>query len=117
MYHRIDHVDSDPWELTVSPENFEDQLQVLTKRYRVVPVNELSAQLGKGAIRHKSICLTFDDGYRDNYLYAKPLLESTSALRYFIFHLNSSARNSDFGGMNYRHSCFTRENCPPFYRL
>lgn len=75
MYHRIADVEIDPWELAVSPENFEEQLKVLKHLYKPVPVNELVAQLHSRTILHKSVCLTFDDGYRDNYLFAKPLLE------------------------------------------
>ena len=75
MYHRIATVDIDPWELAVSPENFEEQLKVLKQLYKPVPVSELVTQLYSGSILPKSVCLTFDDGYRDNYLIAKPLLE------------------------------------------
>lgn len=75
MYHRIADLEIDPWELAVSPENFEEQLKVLKQWYKAVPVNELVTQLHSGSITHKSVCLTFDDGYRDNYLFAKPLLE------------------------------------------
>jgi len=75
MYHRIADVDIDPWELAVSPENFEEQLKVLKQLYKPVPVSALVTQLHSGSILPKSVCLTFDDGYRDNYLFAKPLLE------------------------------------------
>lgn len=75
MYHRIAGVAVDPWQMAVSPEHFEEQLQVLEKKYRVIPVQELIRQLHKGSLSPGSICLTFDDGYADNYRTAMPLLE------------------------------------------
>lgn len=75
MYHRIAEVDFDPWELAVSPAKFEEQLEVLKEEYRVISVNDMITQLNAKSFLSKSICLTFDDGYRDNYFDAKPLLE------------------------------------------
>lgn len=64
----------DPWELTVSPKNFEEQLQVLQK-FELLPLKKFALQQRAKAISPNSVCLTFDDGYGDNYLAAKPLLE------------------------------------------
>lgn len=76
MYHRIINYDTDPWDLAVSPENFEEQLQVL-KNYNVVPISTLESWLTKeNQIPKKTVAITFDDGYIDNYTNAKPLLES-----------------------------------------
>ncbi|QEC51209.1 peptidoglycan/xylan/chitin deacetylase (PgdA/CDA1 family) [Anseongella ginsenosidimutans] len=75
MYHRVANVPVDPWQMAVRPEHFEEQLQVLGKRYSVIPVPELLRQLEEGKLLPGSVCLTFDDGYADNYLTARPLLE------------------------------------------
>ena len=75
MYHRIAEIDTDPWQLAVSPANFEQQLHVLSRFYKVISVENLVSRLGTNSILHKGICLTFDDGYRDNFFSAKPLLE------------------------------------------
>lgn len=73
-YHRVAHDNVDPWELAVSPENFEQQLRMLRKKFSVIPVAELTADASKRR-GGKAICITFDDGYTDNYTTAKPLLE------------------------------------------
>ena len=73
-YHRIIQIDVDPWELAVSPENFEQHLQVL-KKYSLITPGQLSKHLKKGTLKNKMVCITFDDGYQDNYEFAKPLLE------------------------------------------
>jgi peptidoglycan/xylan/chitin deacetylase (PgdA/CDA1 family) len=75
MYHRIANLKTDPWQLAVTAENFEQQLQVLKKHYHIVSCKELINNLKQGKIKQQSVCITFDDAYKDNYLYAKPLLE------------------------------------------
>ncbi len=75
MYHRVNDLLFDPFELAVSPDNFDQQLQVLKTNYKVVPVNELVDRLQKKMLAPNSVCITFDDGYADNYTQAKPLLE------------------------------------------
>ena len=74
MYHRIADIDTDPWQLAVSPANFGEQLQVLHK-YRVIPARQLTDYVQHNRIPANCICLTFDDGYADNYYAAIPLLE------------------------------------------
>lgn len=75
MYHRVDRNAIDPWNLTVSPENFEGHLQFLKKTGLVKPLNSLKNDFLSGNILKPAIVITFDDGYVDNYLNAKPLLE------------------------------------------
>ncbi len=75
MYHRIANLQTDPWGLAVKPQNVEQHLQVLKKNYNVIPISELVIQLHNKKINTNSVCITFDDAYTDNYLYAKPLLQ------------------------------------------
>jgi peptidoglycan/xylan/chitin deacetylase (PgdA/CDA1 family) len=75
MYHRVVSFSLDPWQLAIHPEYFEQHLQVLRKRFRVIAVNDLVMQLKKGTVASNCVCITFDDGYSDNFIYAKPLLE------------------------------------------
>ena len=75
MYHRIYSPVTDPWQISVSPENFRAHMQVLRDHYRVVSVDELVRQVQSGYIENGCVALTFDDGYRDNFETAKPLLE------------------------------------------
>ncbi len=85
MYHRVTDLAIDPWQLAVTPEQFEGQLKLLNKKYRVVSVEELLHHYHRGKIKSKTVCLTFDDGYLDNYLEAKPLLEKYNcAATFFI---------------------------------
>ena len=75
MYHRIADSEADPWQLAVHPKNFEQHLQILKNYGQVISLEELELGLQKRKIINKSIVITFDDGYLDNYTIAKPLLE------------------------------------------
>lgn len=75
LYHRVADVASDPWQLAVSPQHFEEHLEFLKRRCRLVSLRDLSAALEEGRLPRRSVVVTFDDGYADNLLNAKPLLE------------------------------------------
>jgi peptidoglycan/xylan/chitin deacetylase (PgdA/CDA1 family) len=75
LYHRVIEGCSDPWGLCVSPEKFAQQLAVLSKYTKPIKLQELVAALKVGAILPRSVVVTFDDGYADNFQSAKPLLE------------------------------------------
>jgi peptidoglycan/xylan/chitin deacetylase (PgdA/CDA1 family) len=74
MYHRVTDLEIDPWDLAVSPENFEEQLKVLKKRHNVFSLDELMKAKKNGKLEEGSIAITFDDGYKDNYTTAYPIL-------------------------------------------
>lgn len=75
MYHRVYEPHTDVWDLSVSPQNFEAHLQVLQKRFSTIPLSELIDRVNRKKIKRRTVALTFDDGYLDNYQIAKPLLE------------------------------------------
>lgn len=75
MYHRINRPSTDPWNLSVTPENFEEHLRFLKDHYSVVSTKEMVQDIESKKIESKCVALTFDDGYLDNYITAKPLLE------------------------------------------
>lgn len=74
MYHRVAEPDTDTWDLAVSPAHFEQQLQVLKQLGIVISAVELAERLQRKTLKRRSIAITFDDGYLDNYLLASPLL-------------------------------------------
>lgn len=76
MYHHVAETRI-PRADTVSPKLFDYQLNFLkTRGYRVMGLDELVRGL-KSQMRfpRKSVVLTFDDGYEDNFTSAFPLLE------------------------------------------
>lgn len=74
MYH---HVCPHPGLVTVSPETFEEHMAYLArKKYRALAADEFLEFLqGRRALDARSVLITFDDGYLDNYVYAWPILK------------------------------------------
>lgn len=75
MYHRVDGAAVDPWDLIVSPEKFEEQILWLKQNRNILPLDELVDQYLAGRLRKHSIAITFDDGYKDNFTRAAPMLK------------------------------------------
>ncbi|MFC7671338.1 polysaccharide deacetylase family protein [Hymenobacter humi] len=75
MYHRVAELKTDAWDLAVSPANFECHLKILRKTGQVIPVEELVERLKTGTLKRRSVVISFDDGYADNFSAAQPLLE------------------------------------------
>jgi peptidoglycan/xylan/chitin deacetylase (PgdA/CDA1 family) len=75
MYHRVAELDSDPWSLNVSPKHFAEQLEVLRGYGNPLKLEQLRRKLNDNQPVKRSFVITFDDGYADNYYYAKPLLD------------------------------------------
>jgi peptidoglycan/xylan/chitin deacetylase (PgdA/CDA1 family) len=74
MYHRVAVLEQDPWDLAVSPDIFEQQLAYLKRNYTTMALDRLVEGLKSGTLPNNAVAITFDDGYRDNLVQAKPLL-------------------------------------------
>jgi len=61
--------------MAVSPARFAEQLDVIATRFLPLPLSELAPALRAKDVPHGAVALTFDDGYRDVLLAAKPQLE------------------------------------------
>lgn len=68
MYHKIEKISND--DLTIDLENLEKQFKYLKKKKYI---SKFFTQLNIST--KKSIILTFDDGYKNNFDYLPPLLE------------------------------------------
>ena len=75
LYHRIAETPSDPWQLSVRPEHFVEQLRVLENAADVISADDMVRALETGRLPRRAVVVTFDDGYADNLLTAKPLLD------------------------------------------
>ena len=77
MYHYIQSHESETSKLVVSPFHFERHMRYLHEnRYQVVALETLlqwTSQRKK--IPHKTVAITMDDGYLDNYEHAYPVLK------------------------------------------
>lgn len=77
MYHSVRPDQSINNRLAVSPEAFERQMGFLKKNnYTVLSLEKLADLIrDKIKIPPKTVVLTFDDGYKDNYTYAFPIIK------------------------------------------
>lgn len=74
MYHRFGYNESG---LFVTPENFARQMTYLkNKGYEVISLDELVEGIKNNRkFKHKTVAITIDDGYKDNYIHAYPVLK------------------------------------------
>lgn len=79
LYHRVADDPIDSQLLSVSPENFEQQIKYLTDNYSVIPLDEMTNNLQRNELKKNTISITFDDGYVDNLYNALPVLEKYNA--------------------------------------
>ena len=76
IYHRVAEDPVDPWRLCVSPANFARQMEVLRKKgFNTVHVSDLADAVRARRLSRKTVAVSFDDGYRDNFEQAAPVLE------------------------------------------
>lgn len=90
MYHHVcpEHMtpkvlpnaELEGWEFNIDPKDFDTQLVYLRRRgFTFVPLEEYVSELGTGRInRQRLVAVTFDDGWRDNFEHALPVLLSNS---------------------------------------
>jgi peptidoglycan/xylan/chitin deacetylase (PgdA/CDA1 family) len=74
VYHKVGHVENDPWGLTVSPDNFAQQLDTLAAFAPCFTIAQMAKALTDGTLPRRAVAITFDDGYADNLYHAMPLL-------------------------------------------
>lgn len=62
----------------VETSRFEQQIEFVAECFRIVSLPQLVREIEGGALQPNTVCVTFDDGYRDNYTYAYPILKKYS---------------------------------------
>jgi len=75
MYHRVL---SEPGGICggmVTREAFDRQMRIISEKCSPVSMHELVEGIKSGKLRKGSVVVTLDDGYRDNYLNAYPILK------------------------------------------
>ncbi len=82
-YHRIGNPTLDPFYRPVfsaDPEHFRTQVRQLRDRFRLLRLNEVIPSIESGLhLKEPCALITFDDGYRDNFDLALPILKEFEA--------------------------------------
>ena len=80
MYHGVDARQTDfildnP-SLVISTKNFEEQIKYLSKSYNIISIHDLAAHIKKKTpFLPNSVVITFDDGLKNNFINAFPILQ------------------------------------------
>lgn len=72
LYHRVNDALRDS--VTVGIERFDQHMAYLKRHWSVVSLRDVVQGNVETDSRRPLVCVTFDDGYRDNYDYAAPIL-------------------------------------------
>jgi peptidoglycan/xylan/chitin deacetylase (PgdA/CDA1 family)/CelD/BcsL family acetyltransferase involved in cellulose biosynthesis len=74
LYHRVND-DRDPFLPSLPVEEFRRQMEYIAKNFHVVTLNDIAeGRIGNEKSKY-SVAITFDDGYRDNFTSAFPILK------------------------------------------
>ncbi len=101
VFHRIvSKIISDPLNIMLSEKKFIRQLDALAGKYPVISLSDAVRQAESGKVKAKcQVVLTFDDGYRDNYEVAFPVLRKKGVPATFFIasdYIDSSVPLWDF---------------------
>ena len=76
-FHRVQEADvSDS--LSVDVRSFEQHCRFFARHFKVLPLRDLVYRMEHGLRLNRHLAITFDDGYRDNFEIARPVLEKLS---------------------------------------
>ena len=75
LYHRVGPQAAPFFGTSVSPIVFEKQIRFLKRNYKIIDFQDLKLFNFNYRSYKDLVILTFDDGYRDNFLYAYPILK------------------------------------------
>ncbi len=81
VYHRVSNESLDS--ITVKISQFQRQLDILTRNYQVVSMDQFLSRRGLPR-RKKWVVITFDDGYFDNYAAAQMLYKAQLPCTFFV---------------------------------
>lgn len=74
-YHRV-LAEYDPVIGEIDAVQFTQQMETLAEYFNVISLSEATQRLQAGELESGSVCITFDDGYRDNFDVALPILSA-----------------------------------------
>lgn len=77
IYHRVND-ENDPFFSGIPIAEFRRQMEFIAENYRVCSLEEAVERMIANDVPDRAIAITFDDGYRDNFMNAFPILRRLS---------------------------------------
>ena len=87
-------------------------MQVLAEKGLCLPLSDLVQSINGGGLPSGSVCITFDDGYSDNLVHAKPVLEEFSLPATFFLTSGYLQGDNDFWWDALERPFFRKEQIP-----
>ncbi|MCX7661588.1 MAG: polysaccharide deacetylase family protein [Candidatus Omnitrophica bacterium] len=75
MYHSVCSTPKENSRLETDLESFKKQMEFLKRNYDIVRLEEIPLLIEKKKVLKNPIAITFDDGYKDNYLLVFPIIK------------------------------------------
>ena len=97
LYHRVLGQPDPLFPDQLDAAGFDEHLSCLSQVFRILPLDDALGRLRHGTLPPRALCITFDDGYRDNVEVAIPILTRHAAVATFFV----STGFLDTGRMNY----------------
>lgn len=105
VYHRIMDLEYDPFNVGISPEDFEKQIKYISENYDVITFGDSWRNIKK-----KSVIITFDDGYVDNYNNALPILEKYKVPATFFISTGNLGTYNEYWDLDFIRMIKYRQN-------
>ncbi len=108
MYH---HVSQSPGLVTVSPQTFRAHMRYLAQNgFHSITCDELTDFLAGKPLPKKSVLISFDDGFLDNYIYAHPILQEFN-LHAVLFLITGQIGEGSVREISQHKSCLSHKEC------
>ena len=85
------YLNFDPWKIAITPEEFDNHMRYIKDNYNIMRFEDDWSN-----INEKTIVVTFDDGYADNFYNAVPILKKYDIPATFFISTNNIGTNSEF---------------------
>ncbi len=96
-YHSVaDQPDYCPLSIAVKPELFDLQMQFLAENYSVLSIDDAIESVKNKSVPERAVVITFDDGFKDNYENALPIIKKYGLTATFYITSNPIKQSSSF---------------------
>lgn len=83
-YHRVSPVPDPLYPDNLDPGTFAGQIRLVESTFQVLPLGQAIRALASNDLPRNAVCITFDDGYADNFTVAAPILRKYGVVATFF---------------------------------
>lgn len=83
-YHRVSPAADPLYPDNLDPETFAGQIRLIKSTFEPLPLGQALRALAANDLPRNAVCITFDDGYADNFTVAEPILRKYGVVATFF---------------------------------